>query len=64
MTRATNKAFMGVMRWKMLFDGEGMVIFIMEDVNSLRKFFLVEKINKFLAVGSYSSQSLVFPIKT
>ena len=50
-----------VMRWKLLFDGEGMTLFIVEGVNLSRRIFLDVEISKFLAVGQYSSPSQGFP---
>ena len=40
----------GVIRWKLLFDGEG-IRNDEEDVNLLRGIFLLGEMNKFLAVG-------------
>ena len=48
---------------KLIFEGGGMSLLIEENVNSIRRIFLVEKMNKFLAVGWYSPRSLGFPIK-
>ena len=44
-------------------DGEGMPLLIVEDVNLLRRIFLVGKISKILTVGWYSSPSPGFLIK-
>ena len=51
------------MRYKLLFDGEETKLFIVEDVNLLRRIFLVVEISKFLAVGWYSPPSPKFLIK-
>ena len=46
-----------------IFDGEGMTLLLVGDVNLLRRNFPVGKISTFLAVGWYSSAYLGFPIK-
>ena len=43
--------------------GEGMTLLRAEDVNLLRRIFLVEQMSKFLAVGQDSSPSPEFLIK-
>ena len=48
---------------KLLFDGEGTKLLVVEDVNLLRKIFLVGEISTFVAVGWYPSPSPMFPIK-
>ena len=48
---------------EMKIDGERMTLLILEDINLLKKIFLVGKISKFLAVGWYSPPSPGFPIR-
>ena len=50
MTTATNETCIGWWDENLLFDGEGMTLLIVEDVNLLRRIFLVDKTGKFLAV--------------
>ena len=52
-----------MIRWKLLFDGEGITLLIAKDVNLLRGVFLVGEVSKFLAVGWDSPLSPGFPIK-
>ena len=63
MTTTTNEADIGWLNKNYYLMGEGMKLLIEEDVNSLRKIFLVGKMSRFLAVNWYSSPSPGFPIK-
>ena len=47
----------------MIFDGEGITLLMVEDVNLLRMIFVAWKICKFLAVGWCFTSSPEFPIK-
>ena len=56
------KSFYRVIRWKLLFDGEGITFLMAGEENLLRGVFLVGQMSKFLAPEWDSSQSPGFPI--
>ena len=53
----------GVVRWKLLFDGEATTFLVMEGVNLLRHVFLAGEMSKFWAIDFDSPLSSKFPIK-
>ena len=48
---------------KLLFDGEGMILLIEDDVNLLSRIFLVRRMSKFFVVGLDSFTYSGFSIK-
>ena len=52
-----------MIRWKLLFDGQGMTFFIVEEVNVFKGIFVVKKMSKCLSADWDSYPSPGFPIK-